>query len=54
MSKDAIIYLKKNPLKYIKSSQGQLNALYIMRENDRYGLRIKTNTSDNLETLESK
>lgn len=54
MSKDAIIYLKKNPLKYIKSYQGQLNAVYTMHKNDRYGLRIKTNTSDNRVTLESK
>lgn len=54
MSKDAIMDLKKNALKYIQSSQGQLNAVYIMRENDRYGLRIKTNTSENRATLESK
>lgn len=54
MSKDAIMDLKKNALKYIQSSQGQLNAVYTILENDRYCLRIKTNTSDNRVTLESK
>ncbi len=46
--------MKSEYPKYIESSQGQLNAGYIMLENDRYGLRIKTNTSDNRATLESK